>query len=102
MLQVLERDVDDSSLRADKPRPDFIKRAQVVADLSALSSELERLKRGTVGRRATEAVVEAGEACWVLRFHVHLFVAETSLKAKIVWEDRAVSYRTVLRDQECS
>jgi len=60
----------------------------VEADLSQLHSSLTPYKNGSRGIHATVDDVAAGRAYYHVEFHLRLFVAQTSLKARLIWTER--------------
>ncbi|ORY54166.1 hypothetical protein BCR35DRAFT_335850 [Leucosporidium creatinivorum] len=70
--------------------PDFQCRFQVEADLSQLHSSLTPYKSGSRGVYATSAEVQAGQAYYNVEFRLRLFVAQTSLKARLTWREGGI------------
>lgn len=66
-------------------RPGFRLRAEVFADLSPLRSILKPIKKGTISTKATAQDIQRGNVYWRISFEIRLFVAHTSLKAKLTW-----------------
>ncbi|ORY73067.1 hypothetical protein BCR35DRAFT_354200 [Leucosporidium creatinivorum] len=71
-------------------RPGFVRRAEVIADLSPLRFILEPIQKGTVSTKATSQDIARGNAYWLAEFEICLFVAQTSLKAKLTWMEKGI------------
>lgn len=56
---------DSAPTPLDNLLPGFARRATLVVDMSARSSELEPLRRGTSDQPVNSSEVKAGEAYWV-------------------------------------
>jgi hypothetical protein len=65
----------------------------VVANLSPLRSILKPIKYGTVSMPASPDDLVSGNCYWRINFNVCLFVAQTSLKAKITWTENVRGHR---------
>lgn len=71
--------------------PGFVRRATILADLSRYVATLQPLRRGTTCTVASSRDVLADNAYWRLDFKISLPVAQTSLKAKVVWEENVTA-----------
>lgn len=89
--------IADSFLSADKLLPGFVRRATVSADLSCYVNSLKPLRKGSTVQLGSPEDVMYGKAYYKLNFSIRLFVAATTLKAKVLWEENVSSLSLALR-----